>query len=86
MEEIKEDKNLTFLSGGTDGIDGNSDAAGAVADYRTYLKSKELNLNIDEYLKNNDSYHFFQKTGDLIITGKTGTNVMDVTILIIKGE
>ncbi len=86
LKEIKEDKNLIFLSGGTDGIDGNSDAAGAVADYRTYLKSKEMNLNIDDYLKNNDSYHFFKETGDLIITGKTGTNVMDVTILIVKGE
>ncbi len=86
LQEIKEDKNLIFLSGGTDGIDGNSDAAGAVADYTTFLKSKELDLKIDDYLKNNDSYHFFQKTGDLIITGKTGTNVMDITILIVKGE
>jgi hydroxypyruvate reductase/glycerate 2-kinase len=86
LKEIKEDKNLIFLSGGTDGIDGNSDAAGAVADYRTYIKAKEKNINIDEYLKNNDSYHFFKETGDLIITGKTGTNVMDITILIIRGE
>ena len=86
LQEIKEDKNLVFLSGGTDGIDGNSDAAGAVTDYKTYLKSKELNLKIDDYLKNNDSYNFFKKTGDLIITGKTGTNVMDITILIVKGE
>ena len=85
LNEIKETKNIILLSGGTDGIDGNSDAAGAVVDYESYLKSKGLGLDINQYLKNNDSYHFFKKTGDLIITGKTGTNVMDVIILLVGG-
>lgn len=84
--EIKSRKGITFLSAGTDGIDGNSDAAGAVIDYKTYERSQELHLNPDEYLKNNDSYAFLRKTGDLIVTGPTGTNVMDMTILLIKEE
>ncbi len=86
LQEIKNDKSIVFLSGGTDGIDGNSDAAGAVVDFESYEKALEKNLKIDDYLKNNDSYNFFKKTGDLIITKKTGTNVMDITILIVKGE
>ncbi len=84
LKEIKDEEGIAFLSAGTDGIDGNSDADGAVIDKDSYIKAKELNLNIDEYLKNNDSHNFFKKTGDLIITGKTGTNVMDLQILIVE--
>ncbi|MEM3965722.1 MAG: MOFRL family protein, partial [Thermoplasmata archaeon] len=65
---------------GTDGIDGPTDAAGAVADYSTLIKSSEY--EIMEYLNNNDSYSFFKKMGTLIITGPTGTNVMDVQIFL----
>ena len=85
MQEIKEMNELVLLSAGTDGIDGNSDAAGAVIDKSSYEKAKKLNLDIEEYLKNNDSYSFFKQTGDLIITGPTGTNVMDISILIVGG-
>ncbi len=85
LREIKGDEEFIFLSGGTDGIDGNSDAAGAVVDKEVYEKSREKNLSIEEFLKNNDSYNFFLKTGGLIFTGYTGTNVMDVSILIVKG-
>ncbi|WP_029520761.1 glycerate kinase [Persephonella sp. IF05-L8] len=85
LQEIKNIDNIVLLSGGTDGIDGNSDAAGAVIDKNSYEKAKQLNLNIDEYLNNNNSYNFFKQTGDLIITGATGTNVMDISILIVGG-
>ncbi len=84
LNEIHDSPNITFLSAGTDGIDGKSDAAGAVVDCNTFRKSKELNLSIDEYLSRNDSYHFFKQTDDLIITGPTGTNVCDVTVMIVN--
>lgn len=81
--EIKDMENFVLLSGGTDGIDGNSDAAGAIVDKSTYKKAIEKRLNPYDYLNNNDSYSFFKETEDLIITGPTGTNVMDITILVI---
>ena len=71
------------ISIGTDGIDGASDAAGAVADGSTYTKVKELDLNMEKYLKENDSHHFFQIIEDLIFTGPTGTNVSDIQIGIV---
>ena len=84
LREIRDNKRMLFLSAGTDGIDGNSDAAGAVVDYLSHGKADKLHLVLDDYLNNNDSYHFFKQTGDLIITGPTGTNVMDITILLIR--
>ena len=84
LREIKDLENVVFLSAGTDGIDGNSDADGAVIDKTSFEKAKKLNLSIDEYLKNNNSYTFFKNTGDLIITGKTGTNVMDIQIILVR--
>ncbi|MEW6379661.1 MAG: glycerate kinase [bacterium] len=83
LQEIRDEQNIFLLSAGTDGIDGNSDAAGAIVDSRSYLKAQDLGLRIDEYLKNNDSYNFFKQTKDLIKTGPTGTNVMDLTIMVI---
>lgn len=68
------------ISVGTDGID-NSPAAGAIADKETLKKAKKL--DIKEYLENNDSYNFFKKIKNSIITGKTGTNVSDI-ILVLK--
>lgn len=84
LREIRDNKRMLFLSAGTDGDDGNSDAAGAVVDYMSHRKADELHLILDDYLNNNDSYHFFKQTGDLIITGPTGTNVMDMTILLLR--
>ncbi|MFZ2632436.1 MAG: glycerate kinase [Desulfosalsimonadaceae bacterium] len=75
-----------FLSAGTDGIDGNSDAAGAVVDASTLQKAREQGLNPDDYLARNDSNGFFKQTGDLVITGPTGTNVMDLAILYISAN
>lgn len=83
LREIGNRPDMVFLSAGTDGRDGNSEAAGAVVECDSYHKAHELGLNIDEYLENNDSNRLFEQTGDLIITGPTGTNVMDMTILLI---
>lgn len=73
---------LAILSAGTDGIDGNSPVAGAVADNTSLSRAKELRLNPEEYLANSDSYNFFSKLGDVIVTGATGTNVRDIRILL----
>lgn len=74
---------IVILSAGTDGTDGPTDAAGAVADGRTVHRSRALGLNPSDFLSENDSYHFFQKLGDLIKTGPTNTNVMDLRILLV---
>jgi glycerate 2-kinase len=74
---------VTVFSGGTDGIDGPTDAAGALADGSTLARACEMRLNAQHYLDNNDSYHFFKAVNGLIQTGPTGTNVMDVRILLV---
>jgi glycerate-2-kinase len=79
------DENSVFISFASDGLD-NSDTAGAVADAETIKKAEELGLSTGEYLKNFDSYDFFQKSGDLILTGPTGANVSDLMILLTKNE
>jgi glycerate 2-kinase len=86
LHELSEDpsEDITILSGGTDGTDGPTDAAGAVIDWETLQALGELKLSIDEYLQNHDAYHFFKQTGDLLITGPTQTNVMDIMIAIVK--
>jgi len=83
--EIDGVEGITFLSAGTDGNDGPTDAAGAVVDGNTIKKAKALGLNPQEYLDNNDSYNFFKKIDALLITGPTGTNVMDVQVVLISG-
>ncbi len=75
---------ITFLSAGTDGTDGPTDAAGAIVDSYTSLSAKKLNLNIESYLHDCDSYHFFKQVDGLIITGPTQTNVMDLMVLLIE--
>lgn len=84
LSSIKEisDENIVIISCGTDGIDGSSLAAGAIADGYSYEKASEKGLNIEEYLRENNSYEFFKKMGDAIITGYTGTNVMDLQIIV----
>ena len=66
------------FSVGSDGTDGPTDAAGGYADYQTVAKLKEQGILVYNVLQNNDAYHALQKTGGLIITGPTGTNVNDV--------
>lgn len=74
---------ITLLSAGTDGTDGPTDAAGAVVDGMTAIKARKIGLNPEEYLRNNDSYTFFREAGGLLVTGPTGTNVMDVQIIVV---
>jgi len=82
--KIAGQKNTTWLSAGTDGIDGPTDAAGAIVDGQTISKAKEKGLDPNKYLKNNDSYHFHEKVGTLFKTGPTGNNLMDLVLVLIK--
>lgn len=77
LAQIK--NNEVFVCAASDGID-NSESAGAIADKFGLLKAKNLDLDIGKYLKNNDSFNFFRKTGDYIKTGRTGTNIADLII------
>lgn len=76
------DKNLVALFAGTDGIDGNSPATGAICDQTTLARARALNLNAEDFLAESDSYSFFLALGDAIEIGATGTNVRDVRILL----
>lgn len=76
-------ENIVALSGGTDGTDGPTDAAGAIADGRTMARARARNLNPLDFLQRNDAYHFFQSLDDLIITGPTRTNVSDVYMVLV---
>ncbi len=78
-------KKIIFSSFATDGIDGTSNAAGAIADSFTFERAKENNLDPDKFLCENNSYEFFKNLGDCFITGPTGTNVMDIQLLIKLG-
>jgi glycerate-2-kinase len=70
---------VTILSGGTDGEDGPTDAAGAIADADTFSSGVAL----QPYLAQHDSYHFFEAAGGLFKTGLTGTNVTDLRVLLL---
>ncbi len=72
-----------FISLASDGMD-NSDIAGAIVDKDTITKIEKLSLDVDDYLERFDSYNFFQKTRDIIMTGPTGANVSDLMILLNK--
>ena len=65
----------------TDGIEGRTDAAGAVADGSTINRGLKLGMDPEEFLRTNDSYHYFSRLKDLVITGPTGTNVNDIMIV-----
>jgi glycerate 2-kinase len=75
---------ITLLSGGTDGTDGPTDAAGALGDGTTVERAQKLGLSAAKYLDQNDSYHFFKALDDLVITGPTNTNVMDLQIVLVS--
>jgi glycerate 2-kinase len=76
---------VTIFSAGTDGVDGPTDAAGAIADERTLHRARDAGLDARLFLANNDSYHFFEKLEALVKTGPTGTNVMDVRVILVPG-
>lgn len=74
-------KKVCVLSAGSDGIDGNSPAAGAVADGETLALANAAGLEVDDHHRRSDSYAFFEKLGDTIITGPTGNNLRDLRIV-----
>jgi len=76
-------KSTVILSAGTDGSDGPTDAAGAICDGETLQAAEEQGLNARQHLTNNDSYSFFKELEDLLITGPTNTNVMDLRVILV---
>ena len=82
--ELKGKENVLLFSLGSDGTDGPTDAAGGMVDGHTAGQLEALGINIEQVLADNDSYHALKKVDGLIITGATGTNVNDVTVLLCK--
>jgi len=80
---IEGEDGIFFLSAGTDGTDGPTDAAGAFCDGHTVERGRELRMEAMDYLEENNSYPFFEDTGELLKTGPTNTNVMDLQICLI---
>ena len=66
--------------------DGPTDAAGAIVDDSTIKRAEALGLNYRRYLEANDAYHFFKHTGELLLTGPTNTNVMDMRVILVSGN
>ncbi len=81
--KVSNQEGLSIASLNTDGIDGPTDAAGAIVDGRTLARAVREGLTPERFLAENDSYNFFSKLGDLIFTGPTGTNVNDVSVVIV---
>ncbi|HXK60734.1 MAG TPA: glycerate kinase [Acidobacteriota bacterium] len=79
-------RNVLFASLGSDGTDGPTDAAGAIADPQSVSRARALGLSVDDYLARNDSYNFFKPLDDLIMTGPTRTNVMDFRFVLITAS
>jgi glycerate 2-kinase len=75
---------ISLLSAGTDGTDGPTDAAGAIIDDQTIIRARARGLDSEATLRENNSYHFFRQTGELLITGPTHTNVMDMQIILLQ--
>jgi hydroxypyruvate reductase/glycerate 2-kinase len=86
LKEIGPRFNGCLLSAGTDGMDGNSPAAGAIIDGESWETLSRLGLDMEDYLDRNDAYGLWSRTGDAILTGPTGTNVMDIVILFLGGR
>jgi glycerate 2-kinase len=81
--EIDGLEKVVLLSGGTDGTDGPTDAAGAIADHTTIQRARSMGLDPQVYFEASNAYPFFQRLGDLLFTGPTHTNVMDVRVLLV---
>jgi len=79
-------QNTVLFSVGSDGTDGPTDAAGGIVDGNTAKKLADQGIQIDAVLRDNDAYHALQKAGGLIITGPTGTNVNDLSVLLLGGS
>lgn len=75
-------RDITVLSAGTDGIDGNSPAAGAIADGATLERARAAKMDAQDYFQRSDAFTFFERLGDAIMTGPTGNNLRDLRILL----
>ncbi len=82
--EVVGHANIVGLFAGTDGIDGPTDAAGAICDGDSRLLARKRGISARDHLMDNDAYSFFDSLGDLIKTGPTGTNVMDIGIALVE--
>jgi hydroxypyruvate reductase len=85
LERLWEDgaAGVALVSGGTDGEDGPTDAAGALLDAAVLAEARRQNLRPADYLARNDAYHFFEPLGALIKTGPTHTNVCDLRVVVV---
>ncbi len=81
--ELMGESRITVLSAGTDGTDGPTDAAGAIADGSTVERARQAGYSAAEHLRGNNAYPFFAAIDDLIRTGPTGTNVMDLRLFLV---
>ncbi len=77
---------FVILSGGTDGEDGPTDAAGAVLDKNVMVHADQLGLSPKDFLQRNDAYHFFKPLGGLILSGPTHTNVCDLRVVVVNRD
>lgn len=84
--ELEGVENVVLASVGTDGTDGPTDAAGAIVDGSTVRRGRQLGMDAKAYLADNNSYVYFDRLGDLIQTGPTGTNVMDLQVIAITNS
>ncbi len=79
-------KGIAVLSAGTDGIDGNSPGAGAVADGETAARAAAMAMSTAEFFERSDAFTFFERLGDAVVTGPTGNNLRDLRILVAESE
>jgi glycerate-2-kinase len=80
--ELVDVQRAVVLSAGTDGIDGPTDAAGAIIDGTTVPRGRSRGYDAEQFLARNDAYNFLRATGDLLFTGPTHTNVMDIQVML----
>jgi glycerate-2-kinase len=84
LKQLAGKTDITFLSAATDGIDGNSDAAGAVIDIHSYVDARSHNIDVQHYLETFDSNSFFAQTGELLVPGPTHNNLLDIVMMLIE--
>ena len=83
--QLNGEKGITFLSGGTDGTAGPCDAAGGVVDGESYKKGLSKGVKAEDFLKAHDAYNYLKHLdGEHIVTGPTGTNVMDIAVVLVE--
>jgi glycerate 2-kinase len=86
LEVLDDSEAFALLSGGTDGEDGPTDAAGAFVTEEVVREARRQRLDVHDFLARNDAYHFFERTGGLFVTGPTQTNVCDLRVIVVDRE